>query len=245
MNQINLALGSYATRQDFTMAVSERPQQRLENFGTAALSDTELLAMTLQGNGTRAEEALELASRLMAESGSIAGLISWTPSDYRRLKGIGVIKGLQLAATAEIARRMLTAQRASAPLLNRAELISAYMLPIAAGLSVEKFWVLCLNRKNRLIKQVEISSGTATAALAHPREVFRAAVRESASSIVCIHNHPSGDPAPSAPDTHVTRMLREAAKAVDIELIDHVILGTIESDPMNRGYFSFREAGML
>ncbi|MGH7944543.1 MAG: JAB domain-containing protein, partial [Opitutaceae bacterium] len=95
------------------------------------------------------------------------------------------------------------------------------------------------------IKRVEISSGTATAALAHPREVFRAAVRESAASIICAHNHPSGDPAPSAPDLHVTRQLREAAKAVDIELLDHVIVGRTGSDPAGKGYFSFREAGML
>jgi len=105
--------------------------------------------------------------------------------------------------------------------------------------------VLCLNRKNRLLKQVEITSGTATSALAHPREVFRAAIRESATAVVCVHNHPSGDPAPSAPDIHVTRQLREAAKAVDIELVDHVIVGRMAADPLGRGYFSFRETGML
>jgi DNA repair protein RadC len=130
-------------------------------------------------------------------------------------------------------------------MLNRAGLIATHLAPTVAGLQIEKFWVLCLNRKNRLLKQVEITSGTATAALAHPREVFRAAIRESATAIVCVHNHPSGDPAPSAPDVHVTRQLREAAKAVDIELLDHVILGRTESDPLGRGYYSFRDAGML
>lgn len=110
---------------------------------------------------------------------------------------------------------------------------------------IEKFWVLCLNRKNRLIKRVEITSGTATSALAHPREVFRAAVRESATAITCVHNHPSGDPSPSAPDMNVTRMLREAAKAVDIQLMDHVIVGRASSDPLAKGWFSFRDAGIL
>jgi len=104
---------------------------------------------------------------------------------------------------------------------------------------------MCLNRKNRLLKRIEITSGTATAALAHPREVFRAALRESACAVVCVHNHPSGDPAPSAPDLHVTRQLREASNAVDIQLLDHVILGTAANDPLARGYYSFREAGML
>lgn len=112
-------------------------------------------------------------------------------------------------------------------------------------LEVEKFWVLCLNRKNRLLKRVELTSGTATAALAHPREVFRAAIRESSTAIVCAHNHPSGDPAPSAPDMHVTRVIREASKAVDIDFIDHVIVGRPEADPLAKGYFSFREAGIL
>src|SRR5258708_21250845 len=101
------------------------------------------------------------------------------------------------------------------PLLNRADRIADYFAPYVTGLEVEKFWVLCLNRRNRLLKRVEITSGTATSALAHPREVFRAAIRESATAVICAHNHPSGDPAPSTPDLHVTRQLREAARAVD------------------------------
>lgn len=244
MIQSTFILDDSPTARGFTMACSERPQQRLENFGVSAVSDTELLAIILQGNGTRPEGALTTASRLIAEAGSIAGLISWTPADYRRLKGIGQIKGLQLAAIAEIARRMMK-PTASSPLLNRAELIAAHLAPVAAGLQVEKFWVLCLNRKNRLLKQVEVTSGTATAALAHPREVFRAALREAATAVVCVHNHPSGDPAPSAPDVNVTRQLRDASKAVDIELVDHVILGRVDADPLARGFFSFRDAGML
>jgi DNA repair protein RadC len=105
--------------------------------------------------------------------------------------------------------------------------------------------VLCLNRKNRLIKQVEITSGTATSSLAHPREVFRAAIRHGATAVVCVHNHPSGDPAPSAADVQVTRQLREAARAVDIELLDHVIVGRAAADPRGLGYHSFRESGVL
>lgn len=105
--------------------------------------------------------------------------------------------------------------------------------------------MLCLNRKNRLLKRVEVTSGTANAALAHPREVFRAAIREAASAVICVHNHPSGDPAPSAADLSATRQLREAARAVDIELLDHVIVGRVAADPVGRGYFSFREAGLL
>ena len=226
------------------MAVGERPQERLEKFGADALSDSELLAMLLR-SGTRGQDVLTLASRLIGEAGSLAGLIAWGANDFQRLKGIGRIKALQLVTVMEIARRIIGQNVPEAPLLSRPEAICDYLRPFTLGLEVEKFWVLCLNRKNRLLKRVEITSGTATAALAHPREVFRAAMRESAVALVCVHNHPSGDPAPSAPDLHVTRLLREAAKAVDIELLDHVIIGRATADPTGRGFYSFRQAGML
>jgi DNA repair protein RadC len=224
--------------------VAERPQERLEKFGAAALSDTELLAMLLR-SGTRGHDVLTVAARLIGAGGSLGALIGWRPAEFQQIKGIGRVKALQLVTVMEIARRVLGQQHGNAPLLNRADLVASYLEPFACGLDVEKFWVLCLNRKNRLVKRVEVTSGTATAALAHPREVFRAAIRESASAVICAHNHPSGDPAPSAPDVQVTRQLREAAKAVDIELLDHVIVGRSNTDPLGRGYFSFREAGML
>jgi DNA repair protein RadC len=225
-------------------AVGERPQERLEKFGANALSDTELLAMLLR-SGTQGNDVLTLSTRLISEAGSLAGLITWRDADFRKLKGIGRVKALQLVTVMEVARRVVGQQSGEEPLLNRADLTYAYLQPVVAGLEVEKFYVLCLNRKNRLIKRVEISSGSATAALAHPREVFRAAVREAATAIICAHNHPSGDPAPSAPDLHVTRLIREAARAVDIQLIDHVIVGRVGCDPAGRGYYSFREAGIL
>lgn len=225
-------------------AVGERPQERIVQFGAGALSDSELLALVLR-SGTHGQDVLTLSTRLIAEAGSLAGLVGWRQEDFRQLKGIGRVKALQLLAVMELARRVMSQQSGEDPSLARPELVQSYLQPYATGLEVEKFWVLCLNRKNRLLKRIEISSGTATAALAHPREVFRAAVRESAAGIVCAHNHPSGDPAPSAADLQVTRLLREAARAVDIPLVDHVILGRTNADPTGRGYFSFREAGML
>ena len=225
-------------------AVGERPQERLEKLGATALSDTELLAMLLR-SGTRGYDVLTLASRLMADAGSLAGLITWQENDFRKLKGVGRVKALQLLTVMEIARRVLDQKSGDDPPLNRADFVADYLAPLAVGLEVEKFWVLCLNRKNRLLRRVEISSGTATAALAHPREVFRAAIRVAACAVVCAHNHPSGDPAPSAADVQVTRLLREAAKTVDIELLDHVIIGRAAADPLGRGFYSFRAAGMV
>jgi len=227
------------------MAVGERPQARLENFGVSAVSDVELLAMVLQGNGTSPEFAVKMASGLIAEAGSIAGLSTWVASDYRKMKGIGQIKGLQLVAIAEISRRMMAGQMTTAPYLSRPERIAEYFAPIVNGLEVEKFWVVCLNRKNRLMKRVEVTSGTATNSLVHPREVFRESIRHSASAIACVHNHPSGDPTPSAADIQVTRQLREAAKTVCIDLLDHVIVGNSANDPTGQGFYSFRSAGLI
>ena len=226
------------------MSVGERPQERLERLGPTALSDTELLAMLLR-SGTRGHDVVTVAARLIAEAGSLTALVAWNDADFRRLKGIGRVKALQLIVVMEITRRILSQQAGTAPQLNRADLIAVYFHPLVQGLQVEKFWVLCLNRKNRLLKRIEVTSGTATAALAHPREVFREAVRECASAVVCVHNHPSGDPAPSAADIQVTRQLREAAQTLDIQLLDHVIVGQAGADPAGLGYYSFRSAGMV
>ena len=226
------------------LPAAERPQERLERLGASALSDTELLAMLVR-SGTQEQDVLAVASGLIAEAGSLAALLSWHEADFRRLRGIGRVKALQLVAAMEVARRALGESTREPPVLNRAEAIADQLGPVACGLEVEKFWVLCLDRRNRLRKRVEISSGIATATLAHPREVFRSAIRESAAAVVCAHNHPSGDPSPSAADVQLTRQLRDAAAAVGIPLQDHVIVGRCGADPLGRGYFSFREAGLL
>jgi DNA repair protein RadC len=234
----------YSANRIRVMPVCERPQERLEKLGAAALSDTELLAMLLR-SGTRGQDVLTLSSRIISEAGSLSGLLAWHEADFRNLKGIGRVKALQLVAAMEVARRAISLPPAESPVLNRADLIAAHLSPVASGLDVEKFWVLCLNRRNRLRKRVEVTSGIATSALAHPREVFRSAIREAAAAVVCAHNHPSGDPSPSAADIQLTRQLREAAAAVDIPLLDHVIIGRRGADPLGRGYYSFREAGLL
>ena len=225
-------------------ALGERPQERLQKFGASALSDTELLAMLLR-SGTQGHDVLSLAQEIIAKAGSLAGLIGWSAADFQQLRGVGPVKALQLVTVVEVARRVLGQQTGEAPLLNRVDLIFAYMQPFAAGLAVEKFWLLCLDRRNRLLRREEITSGTANATLAHPREVFRVAIREAASAVVCIHNHPSGDPSPSSGDIAVTRQLAAAAKTVEIPLIDHVIVGRTGADPLGRGFYSFAGAGLI
>ncbi|HVU16262.1 MAG TPA: DNA repair protein RadC [Candidatus Didemnitutus sp.] len=226
------------------LAVGDRPQERLARLGSTALSDTELLAVLLR-SGTKNHHVMSVAQRLVSDAGSLAALVRWTDADFRRIAGIGPIKALQLVAVMEVSRRILAHGGDTPPILNKPELVYAHFRPQLEGLPVEKFWVLCLNRKNRLVKQVEISSGTATSSLAHPREVFREAIRHGATAVICAHNHPSGDPAPSAADVQVTRQLRDAAKAIDIDLLDHIVVGRADLDPKGTGFYSFRQAGMI
>lgn len=225
-------------------ALAERPQERLERLGAGALSDAELLAMLLR-SGTRGHDVLTLATDLINRAGSLAGLITWTAKDFARLKGIGHVKALQLLTVTEIARRVLQHEQSLSPILGDPAQIADYMRPFVLGLQVERFWTLCLNRKNRLLRRVDVSSGTTSSTLIHPREVFREAIREGASAIVCVHNHPSGDPAPSAADIRATRTLREAARTVEIDLLDHIIVGNAGADPTGMGYYSFRSSGIL
>lgn len=130
--------------------------------------------------------------------------------------------------------------------LTNAELAVAYMKGAFDEYPVqESFWVILLDRKNHPLCRMMITLGTTTNSLVHPREVFRSAIRESACAVICVHNHPSGDPTPSSADNQVTRQLREAAKTVCIDLLDHVIIGTPEGDPNKIGYYSFRTAGLV
>lgn len=225
------------------MLPHERPQERLERLGARSLRDAELLAMLLR-TGTAGENVLSLSDGLVRRAGSLKGLLNWSAEDFRGVHGLGKVKALQLLTVFEIARRILD-DNASAPVLDDPDAVARYLAPEAFGLEVEKCWVLCLNTKHGLLRREEVTSGTATASLLHPREVFRSAIKHGAAAIIVAHNHPSGDPAPSKPDLDITRRLADAAKIVGVRLADHVILGRPEADPTGRGRFSFAEAGLI
>jgi len=225
-------------------AAAERPQERLEREGAAALSDTELLAMLLR-SGTQGLDVLSLAAQLIEEAGSLAGLTEWLEDDFRRFKGVGRVKALQLLTVMEVAKRILRQAQGHSPLIESGARAAEYLAPLALGLRVEKLWVLSLTVRRHLIRCRELSSGTLEGTLAHPREIFRMAIRDGASALVVGHNHPSGDPTASPQDLTFTRQLCAAARAVDIPLLDHVIIGTKTADPLQRGYYSFRELGLV
>ena len=131
--------------------------------------------------------------------------------------------------------------------LNTPDAVAAYMEGAFPDPTVEWFYVILVNRKNRPLGRVPVTKGTATSSLVHPREVFRPAILAGASGIIAVHNHPSGDPSPSSADIQVTRQLREAAKTIGIDLIDHIVIGDRPDSATagTKGHYSFREAGLL
>lgn len=226
------------------MVASERPQERLERLGATALSDRELLAMILR-SGPKGIDVVTMSGQLLEAASSLAGLLRWSAEDFMQIRGIGKVKALQLLAVMEFAKRILQQQDGDAVKFDTAAGVARHFRPLIAGMEVEHFWVMCLDRKNRLLRRVEVTKGTATNCLVHAREVFREAIKLSATAIIAVHNHPSGDPAPSRADIHVTRQLREAAKIIGIELTDHIIVGDAANDPNRLGYYSFNDAGLV
>jgi DNA repair protein RadC len=195
-------------------------------------SDTKLLSEL----GFRVEETVPTLSDVMSvrsEADCVRfGIVR--PSNQRKALALN-----------ELIRRTMEAGQEPNPLLKEPAEIANLLKPKAMGLSIEKFWTLTMNTRRRLINCVEVTSGTATASLAHPREVFRQAIIDGAACVAVVHNHPSGDPEPSSADVGITRQLREAARITGIELVDHIIIGQASHDPLGRGYFSFRMAGLM
>lgn len=223
------------------MTTTDLPIHRIANAGPRALTDAEVLALILGGSASD----LAKAQGLLDSAGSLHSLVNWELPD---LEEHGLLAGKQPAyvvAAYELARRLREQSPEQAAHLNEPSKIWKRMEPLACGLGVEKCWVLSLNRRNKLLAVTEISSGTATSALLHPREVFRTALRHGATALVVCHNHPSGDPTPSPADRAVTRQLADAGRTMGIELLDHVIIGRPESDPAGKGWFSFGEAGLI
>lgn len=171
-------------------------------------------------------------------------LAKYSLEDFVKITGIGEVKGLQLMAIIELSGR-INSSTEKEPLLNSPQKIYQFLENKTIRLDIEKVWVLCLNRKNYLINLYEITSGIATSSLIHPREIFRVAIRLGCTAIVVVHNHPSGDPSPSNADIEVAKNLHKSSKIICIELLDFMIIGKKSIDPMQKGYYSFREKNLL
>src|SRR5215475_2681241 len=202
----------------------ERPRERLYWNGATALADVELLALQL-GSGTRGRSAVDVAREMLAAYGSLAEVATREVAELARVRGVGPAKAARLAAAFELTRRL----RGRRPgerlrLASPAEVYAAYA-PLMEDLKREVFRVALLDAQNRLLRDRVVSEGTLSASLVHPREVFKPAIVESAASVILLHNHPSGDPAPSREDLRLTRQLVECARLLDLRIHDHVIIG--------------------
>ncbi|MCM3715095.1 RadC family protein [Halalkalibacter oceani] len=217
--------------------VRERPRERLLTEGARALSNQEILAILLR-TGTKQESVLQLAQRLLTAFDGISMLKEAAIEELCLVKGIGQAKAVELAAAVELGRRLHSLQPDERYVIRSPEDVANYVMEDMRFLLQEHFDCLYLNTKNQVLHRKTIFIGSLNASIVHPREVFKEALRRSAASVVCLHNHPSGDPTPSREDIDVTKRLHEAGKVLGIEVLDHVIIG-------DRRYISLKEKGHL
>ena len=217
---------------------SERPRERLIDLGAQALSSAELLAILL-GSGAAGRTALQLGQSVLTGCGGSLRRIAMQPvATLTAVTGVGTARAATIHAALELGRRMAAESREDgAPIRSPRDIVEVFA-PRLEDLPVEEFHVAVLDSQHRLERDIMVTRGILNSSLVHPREVFREAIAERAAAIILVHNHPSGDPTPSADDRIVTEQLVAAGRLLDIPVHDHVIVG--------RGrYTSFAEAGLL
>ncbi len=218
--------------------VPDRPRERLVELGAGALATRELIGI-LVGSGQRGRSAVEIAGDLLQTAdGSLRRLSSSTSGDLERTGGVGPAVASRVAAALELGRRLAREGPTERTRIRGPRDVYERCAPGMRDLMQEEFRVLLLNTQHAVARDLLVTRGTLDTSLVHPREVFRAAVAEASSAVILVHNHPSGDPTPSAEDREVTRQLAQAGRIIGIPVIDHVVVGDAR-------YVSFVEAGLL
>lgn len=221
-----------------------RPRELFERVGPEAVADDVLIALILR-SGVKGVSVIELARGLVQHYGSLTEMAQASVNELAKFPGLGKVKAQVLKAALELARRTAEEATPEKATINTPAEAAAILRERARSREEEIFWVLPLDAKNRLKRPpFEITRGLLNASLVHPREVFREAIRVSCAAIVLVHNHPSGDPQPSAEDIRVTRQIVEAGKIVNIDVMDHIILGR-QREQGAPDFFSMREAGLV
>ncbi|MDP4084559.1 MAG: DNA repair protein RadC [Bacillota bacterium] len=215
----------------------ERPRERFIQQGAESLSNHELIAILLR-TGTKDESVLQLSNRLLSHFDGLRDLKSATLEEITSIKGIGDAKAIQLLTAVELGRRIANLSYTDRYVIRSPEDGANYVMNDMRFLSQEHFVCLYLNTKNQVLHKKTIFIGSLNASIVHPREVYKEALRRSAASIICLHNHPSGDPAPSREDIEVTKRLSECGKIMGIDLLDHLIIG-------ENKFVSLKEKGYL
>jgi len=219
----------------------DKPREKLLRRGVDSLTDTEILAILLR-TGIPGCNVIDLAQKLLQSYGTLALLARGTVAELSNFKGIGTAKALQLVAAFGLGTRLAAEQAFSEP-LDQPESVYRLLGGEMRLLDRESLRVVLLDTRFRLIAIREISKGTLNESLAHPREIFKPAITHSAFAFVLAHNHPSGDPTPSDSDLRLTRRIAECARMLQMQFLDHLIVGSPQGD--RPGSFSFKEAGIL
>lgn len=206
------------------LPANERPRERLQKYGAEALSAQEILALVL-GRGIGGESVMVTAQRLLSRFNDLQGISSATIEELCRVKGIGPAKASQIKAAFELANRRQEPGNSEKSSVRTPEEVFAAMKGRLTGKMKEVFLVLALDTRNHLIKTAEVSVGSLDTSIVHPREVFKEALSASASSVILVHNHPSGDPHPSEDDVKITKRLAQAGEIMGVSVLDHVIIG--------------------
>ena len=206
---------------------SERPRERLSRLGVDALSDAELVALLLRtGLGSGRGSALDQARGLLLAFGGLSGIARASVQELCKHPGVGPAKACGIAAAFAIAARARHEEgRAPRAPVSCSEDVYRRLAARLEGKRAEEFWILLLDTKNTVLREVRISMGSLSSAQVHPREVFGVAVREGAASLILAHNHPSGDPEPSESDRQLTARLQDSAKLLGMRILDHVVIG--------------------
>lgn len=214
----------------------ERPRERLIAHGSASLSDAQLLAIIIR-SGKAGKTALDLGRELLERFGDLAGIGQAGIEEIREVPGIGEAKAAEIKAAIEIGRRYQKPSLRGASLCSSQDVVEYYR-PRMKDLKKEVFKCALLDTKNKIIRDEEVSVGSLSASIVHPRDTFKAAIRESAAAVIFIHNHPSGDTRPSQEDILLTKRLVQAGEVLGIQVLDHIIIG-------DGVHFSFRDNGLM
>jgi DNA repair protein RadC len=215
---------------------SERPRERLRDLGPGALSNAELLAIILRSGSTK-QSVLSLASSLLARHGGLGGLARLSYTDLLSEPGLGEAKAAEIRALFQIAARVQALEVGERPIIRSPQDVHALLGGEMAPFEQEHMRVLLINIRNQVLGVHEIYIGNVSSAVVRTAEVFRDAIRQNAPSIIVVHNHPSGDPSPSPDDVNLTKALVTAGEHLDIEVLDHVVIG-------DRRYASLKSLGL-
>lgn len=219
-------------------AEDDRPREKLILKGRQSLSDAELIAI-LMGSGSRNESAVDLAKRILKDtSDNLVELSKLSVKDLMKYKGVGEAKAISIIAALELGRRRRGAEALDRKKITSSKDVFEYFFALIGDFTYESFYILLLNRANKIIRHVEISEGGISGTVADPKKIFKMALENNATSIILSHNHPSGSVKPSDADIRLTKKLKSAGEMLDVPVLDHIIIG-------DEKYYSFADEGII